>query len=462
MTIPSTQNSSVAQFEHEYIQGRSLWYDAWRRLLRNRAAVLGMIVITLNILAAIFAGAITKRDYATQAIDTNNVTPLWLVNFFPSMTPKSLEVYDITRSWPLVEGLQTGDRVSIGDPLFENNIGNTRDAASDGTVIIDTAARKVYLIFDEESRFAVLPGWQVNVQSGQQVRAGTVLMTEIEGSGQEVAQRDGVVYFSAASNELLLQAGSVVVSDEYLLGADSVGRDLFSRLLYGGRVSLLVALIGPLVSICIGLPVGLISGYLGGWIDGFLMRLVDIMFAFPNILLIILLMAFFRTSFGGSDTESGALTSLLSSADRKTGGMLFIFVGIGITSWMQLARLTRGQILSLRETEFIVAARAVGAKTPRIMGRHILPNILGPIIVAETLTIPNYIRTEAFLSFIGLGVNPPTPSWGAMINDGRGVLVSYPHQALFPALMLFLIMFAFNFLGDGLRDALDPRMRGVD
>jgi oligopeptide transport system permease protein len=224
----------------------------------------------------------------------------------------------------------------------------------------------------------------------------------------------------------------------------------------------MVAFVGPLVSFLIGVPYGLVAGYFGGHVDNLMMRFVDTMYAFPTLLLIILLMAFFRSSFGGSQGESGSLTATLSDLDRRSGGMLFIFVGVGITSWMGLARLTRGQVLSLRETEFVLAASSVGARTPQILLRHMLPNILGPIIVAETLTIPNYISYEAFLSFIGLGVNAPTPSWGLMISEGAGQLRSYPHQALFPALALFLIMFAFNFLGDGLRDALDPRMRGVD
>jgi oligopeptide transport system permease protein len=156
------------------------------------------------------------------------------------------------------------------------------------------------------------------------------------------------------------------------------------------------------------------------------------------------------------------LAAAIGDLDKNSGGMLFIFVGIGLTSWMQMARLVRGQVLSAREKEYVEAAHAIGTTTPAIMFRHILPNILGPLIVAETLTIPTYISFEAFLSFIGLGVNPPTPSWGYMISDGSRVISTYPNQALFPALALFLVMFAFNFLGDGLRDALDPRMRGVD
>jgi oligopeptide transport system permease protein len=143
------------------------------------------------------------------------------------------------------------------------------------------------------------------------------------------------------------------------------------------------------------------------------------------------------------------------------GGMLFIFIGIGITAWMSMARLTRGQILSLKEKEFIESAHSTGVRDTRIMRRHILPNIIGPIIVAETLAIPTYIAYEAFLSFIGLGVNRPTPSWGSLISDGSRVIRTYPNQVIFPALALAIIMFAFNFLGDGLRDALDPRLRGT-
>ena len=254
--------------------------------------------------------------------------------------------------------------------------------------------------------------------------------------------------------------GYITVSEDYPLGADGLGRDLLSRIIYGARVSLAVAFVGPAVALLLGMMVGLTSGYAGGKIDNFLMRFVDIMYAFPTLLLVILLMAFFRLGF--ENLEPGTLGYSLSQIDRSSGGLLFVFIGIGITSWMNMARLVRGQVLSVREKEYIEAARSLGTGTRAIMFRHILPNILGPVIVAETLAIPQYISYEAFLSFIGLGVNPPTPSWGGMIAEGARGISSYPNQALFPALALFLVMFAFNFLGDGLRDALDPRMRGVD
>jgi oligopeptide transport system permease protein len=253
--------------------------------------------------------------------------------------------------------------------------------------------------------------------------------------------------------------GYVTISDKYPLGADDVGRDLFSRIVYGARVSLSVAIVGPFISLMIGVTYGTIAGYFGGRVDNIMMRFVDVMYAFPTLLLIILLMAFFRSTT--SAPEPGTLRFYLVTLDNSMGGMLFIFIGIGITAWMSMARLTRGQILSLKEKEFIEAAHSMGVRDTGIMRKHILPNIVGPIVVAETLAIPTYIAYEAFLSFIGLGVNRPTPSWGSLIADGSRAIRTYPNQVIFPALALAIIMFAFNFLGDGLRDALDPRLRGT-
>jgi len=249
------------------------------------------------------------------------------------------------------------------------------------------------------------------------------------------------------------------ISDQFSLGADYVGRDMLSRIIYGAQISLSVAFVGPIIALLVGTVYGLISGFLGGRADNLLMRFVDIMYAFPTMLLIILMMAFFRSTF--AESEPGTFQYAMNAIDRRFGGMLFIFIGIGITAWMGTARLARGQVLSLREQEFTLAARAMGAGGGRIIFRHLLPNILGPLVIMVTLNIPRYIATEAFLSFIGLGVNAPTPSWGSMLSDGATAVRTYPHQAVLPALALSITMFAFNFLGDGLRDALDPRLRGV-
>jgi len=244
---------------------------------------------------------------------------------------------------------------------------------------------------------------------------------------------------------------------KYLLGADFMGRDLLSRIIYGTRISLSVGIVGALTAFIIGVFYGVVSGYYGGKIDDIMMRFVDIMYGFPTILLIILLMVLFKSTF--AIATPGTFAGYLNVVDRAFGGLFFIFIGIGVTAWLGMARIARGMALSLREKEFVEAARAEGATNFQIILKHIMPNLLGPCIVRVTLDIPRYVTFEAFLSFIGLGVNPPTPSWGMMISEGYKAIRSYPHLAIYPGLALAITMMAFNFLGDGLRDALDPRMK---
>jgi oligopeptide transport system permease protein len=228
----------------------------------------------------------------------------------------------------------------------------------------------------------------------------------------------------------------------HVLGTDKYGRDVFSRIIYGTRVSLAVGVFGSLVIMTFGLVYGSISGFLGGKADTLMMRFVDIMYAFPMLLFIILLMIILGSTAGFA-------------------GIRNMVLGIGLVSWMGMARLVRGQFLSLKEKEFVEAARMIGARDVSLITRHLLPNSLGPIIVSVTLGIPSLIMTEATLSFIGLGVPPPFPSWGQMLNDGWKAMRSDPHLIIFPAVILSLTMLAFNFLGDGLRDALDPKMKGT-
>lgn len=247
-----------------------------------------------------------------------------------------------------------------------------------------------------------------------------------------------------------------IIDNRYPLGADYLGRDLLSRTLYGTRVSLSIAFVAATVSLVIGTIYGTISGYVGGVVDDIMMRIVDFLYGFPFLIVVILLQTYFKAVARKGAT--GGFAALLLDWNAKMGGMLLLFIAIGLVNWIGMARLARGQVLSYKEKEFVEAARAVGASHFRIIFRHLIPNVIGPLIVAETLAIPGYIFTEAFLSFIGLGVDPPTPSWGIMISEGVQNLRTYPLQTLVPAVALSLTTLAFNFLGDGLRDAFDPRM----
>lgn len=247
------------------------------------------------------------------------------------------------------------------------------------------------------------------------------------------------------------------ISTDFIIGADDLGRDLWTRTVFGARISLSVAIVAASVSLLIGTIYGLVSGYVGGAADNIMMRFVDFLYGFPFLIVVILLQTYFK-ALARHGAEGGFAKTLLS-LNASMGGMLFLFIAIGMINWLAMARIARGQVLSLRKKEFVEAARAVGSPDIRIIFRHILPNILGPLIVYESLAIPGYIFLEAFLSFIGLGVDAPTPSWGIMISEAAPGIRTYPNQLFPPAIALTITTLAFNFMGDGLRDAFDPRMK---
>jgi oligopeptide transport system permease protein len=233
-------------------------------------------------------------------------------------------------------------------------------------------------------------------------------------------------------------------SPNHILGTDQLGRDLLSRLLDGARISVTVAFVVQAVIIMLGVPVGAIAGWFGGRTDNALMRLTDVIYAFPDILFIILLSVAFRETVFGQALD----------------GLLLVFVAIGLVGWVTVARLTRGQMLALKETEFVEAAKAIGVSDRKIVMRHLLPNGMGPIIVAITLGVPVAILAEATLAYIGIGVQPPRASWGSLIAEGQKYIRSEPHLVVFPAIFIALALIGFTFLGDGLRDALDPKLKG--
>lgn len=306
---------------------RSLWGDAWRRLTRNKAAVLGMIIIGLFMLMAIFAPLFTN-DPTLNTVPNNKMRP---------------------------------------------------------------------------------PFW---VQTGNPRTSGTT---------------------------------------EYPLGTDSIGRDLLTKIAYGARTSLVVGIVPTMLVLVVGMAVGMIAGFAGGRTDNLLMRVTDVVYAFPDLLFIIIMMTAFRETWIG----------------RPLGGLILIFVALSIISWTGMARLIRGQVLSLKEKEFVEAARAIGTSRRRIMSRHLFPNVLAPVIVSITFGIPGAIIGEAALGFLGIGLRPPTPgtpsafptSWGVLIQEGYIGINSNPWILIFGAIVIGLTTMSFTFLGDGLRDALDPRQK---
>ena len=238
--------------------------------------------------------------------------------------------------------------------------------------------------------------------------------------------------YSYAEQNLAL--GASPPSWQHLLGTDTLGRDLLTRILYGSRISLMVGIIATSVALAIGVTWGIVAGYLGGIVDNVMMRIVDILYALPFAIFIILLTVVFGRS------------------------LLLLFLAIGAVEWLTMARIVRGQVLSIKQQEFIDAAITIGISKNNIMFKHVLPNTIGPIIVYTTLTIPSVILLESFLSFLGLGIQAPQSSWGSLISEGIDSMEEYPWLLIFPGLILSIVLFSLNFIGDGLRDAFDPQM----
>lgn len=369
------------------------WQDAWRRLKKNKLSMLGIVTIFLIICFGLIGPYFTSFTYSDQVNEYKNLPPI--LKLYKANDDLYLHVsedynmFRVSKNGKLIERLELNKRKKdIINKIYIYNYGD----------------EEIKLDFS----YNLLP-----------TKQGYDYDYTIEYKG-----------------EVLTQPWDSKLNKMFPFGTDDLGRDLLTRVMYGARISLLVAFIATCVNLFIGVIYGSISGYEGGRVDNIMMRIVDIINSIPLVLYVILLMVWFRG-----------------------GGLTNIIIALSSVFWVGMARLVRGQMLSLKEQEYVLAARSIGVSKFKIITRHLIPNAMGPIIVSMAMMIPTAVFTESFLSFIGLGVSAPTASWGTLANNALQGLTTYPYQLFFPALSIAFTMLAFNFVGDGLRDALDPRLR---
>jgi len=405
--------------EHEvFRKSLTYWQDAWRRLRKNKLAMAGLIGIFLIVCFGVLGPSFTSVSYSDQQNEFKNLAP-------------RLEVYQLS------------------DELYVHVSGDYNMFAVD-----DETGTMIHLEeIDKEE------GLDRSFQDG-------VILSPSQMREQQQAEKNDVgantKYYDYNGEEIALDYSNLVVDEpvgdykyrvmygdiettvpfgkvankQFPLGTDALGRDLLTRVMYGARISLIVGFVAMIVNFAIGVLYGAIAGFEGGRTDNIMMRIVDIINSVPLLLYIIILMVMIGNQ-----------------------GLWTIILAIGTVYWVGMARLVRGQMLSLKEQEFVLAARTLGVSKMNIILRHLIPNAMGPIIVSMTMMIPSAIFTEAFLSFIGLGVSAPQASLGTLANNALAGILTYPYQLFFPAATIAIMMLAFNFLGDGLRDALDPRLR---
>ena len=430
----------------------SYWQDAWRRLKANKRALVSLYLVVFLILFALVGPLVWRVDPASQDLDQVGRAPgvdrraLIVAEYTPwdgsslASSPSSglrLAASPNTQAvrliWDELEGANghrvyrnlfpIGPELAFGIPIIEFFDNDT-------------------LFF--EDRLDLRPyTYYYSVVALDSLGELTTTYETMEVNVSRVTTLSEAIDNGLVSADEGLQIGDQVLLPLHPLGTDYLGRDMLARLMAGGQVSLLIGIGAPFIFVLFGVAFGSIAGYIGGKVDQVMMRFADFVVALPFLLFMIL----FKISFGIGPGESGVFPML---------------VALVILMWPATARLVRGQILQIREQGYISASQLLGAKTSYLIVRHMIPNTMGVVLVTLTFAIPSAIFTEAFLSFIGMGVAPPTPSWGSMSNEGIKNMLISPHELIFPALFISITVLAFNLLGDGLRDALDARMRSTE
>lgn len=430
----------------------SYWQDAWRRLKQNRRALCSLWVLLSMLAFTLLGPLLWRNDPALQDLDN--------ISGSPGLGRPALVVAD-PANWqaPLRDaaaaapGTVPGATASLGT----DGVPNTQYVRLVWDPVPGATSYQIYRNdhAPESAEDLGLPlartlnGRTVGFQDRLQLREQDYWYTIIASNGvgeatefttQRIPVQRAISVSQAAEQGLTAVEGQSVQLSAHPFGTDYLGRDLLARTMHGARVSLFIGIVAPALFVLFGTVYGGISGYFGGNVDIVMMRLADFVIALPFLLFMIL----FRIAFGIGPGESGIYPLLLA---------------LVLLRWPDTARLVRGQVLQIREEAYVQAARMLGARPAYLILRHMIPNTVGPILVTLTFAIPMAIFTEAFLSFIGMGVAPPVPSWGSMSNEGIRTMLSSPHELIVPALFISITVLAFNLLGDGLRDALDARMR---